>query len=622
MNIFRNNESFVKLSILKAANVFSKKMDMFDLTRVSGDVAMTSPMSRAKSQLVKLPPISDAHPRSVEAQKLRMNFVNDFRYRTSALQRNRQGTASKLSSYKVQMDPFFLTHERGNAKVEFELNDIKQRLDSAVQQVGDLAAHSDVVVQKLESSMIPKITERMKNFKETLQALDQQISAFRDGETGTAEITDQITECKRNHTEMLGFRHQMRVTTDKIATSRERLDRLEKSLSVFVNRMPKSDLELLERMAKRNKTLKNVLMELEEEGMRQMVDTGMHPLLDSMSQEGMNIDQGVGEFCMQMKTLKSDIEANAMTDKMTSQTINDSSRDVLDFESETNRINDELSSALARVETNLKNLAIQVQQTCTDFEEDKETIEKFNITSIDEEVTHISNEARDYLTALKSDWEKFNSNNTEAQRKLSNEITALSSNGAAGNALNKRLDAAERRVKWCVDRINVWKRESSRSMTLFGGGNGLLERVEHLEASLLAAETAIARRDRLRTKVKPWVNNNTADAEHPVPPEAVGEGRSTRNLRIPQGLELTYPDNEPMNIQISERQKKPAPHLKTSTNMMNPRYGADDDVPVQRQSRRMKAPEPEPVEEEEEEKEKEPKPVKRVRHSRRKHETL
>ena len=109
---------------------------------------------------------------------------------------------------------------------------------------------------------------------------------------------------------------------------------------------------------------------------------------------------------------------------------------------------------------------------------------KWTVQGLEDDIESIRNMSKEMLVVLKDDWTKFNADNEKAQKCVDDEIAGLTNSLSGETNIMKRIQAAEKRAKWCVDRMNAWQREEDKRRKLQVEEDLVWDKLQELEQKL------------------------------------------------------------------------------------------------------------------------------------------
>jgi DNA repair exonuclease SbcCD ATPase subunit len=151
-------------------------------------------------------------------------------------------------------------------------------------------------------------------------------------------------------------------------------------------------------------------------------------------------------------------------------------------------------------------------------------------------------EADTAVATLSSDWNEFEDANQKAQSLQESTLPAVAAPIDVTPDIVSRMTAAEKRVKWCCDRIQIWKKDSEAMETLGVDTATLPVTIGDLEGELYKIEARIQQRDGGETLL-PLKKTAGTKQKQPEAPEPKCEGLPAEPIPPPTA-KFTYAEDE------------------------------------------------------------------------------
>jgi hypothetical protein len=305
--------------------------------------------------------------------------------------------------------------------------------------------------------------------------------------------------------------------------------------------------------------LRRDLEALERDWIPQLVSQGCADLSAEVQSASGEMEQRLANARMAAVQMDSAIAATTAQQDQTDGQLNELSKTLIDTGAALEDKGGEIGERLAGLEQALGALAGTIRGEISELAKTRESEREWYGNQFTEDISGLREICRSYLERRQGEWATFDRGNKQAGDVVRDGTE--SAEKAVGDAnLAGRIEAAEKRVQWCRDRIGACTKEVQTGGTI----EQVWARIAGLEASELALEQRIAAVDGGKGASEFEAFGAVEYKTEGAPPLA-GEGADgVAAVELPEGIQLTYGpegdvDDFPDSRSRAVREAPPAP---------------------------------------------------------------
>jgi chromosome segregation ATPase len=204
------------------------------------------------------------------------------------------------------------------------------------------------------------------------------------------------------------------------------------------------------------------LDELEKETLPQKVESGAAEVVGSLSRYVGDLERRIATFSTSTRTMGGTIQRARSRRAEMDRKLNDLSTSLMNTIEKVGAETSTLNQRLTALENCLEKLYTEISKAL-----ERKTAGKFGESDVQylaDALSDIRDASRTYLQNRRDEWRQFDEANAKTDELIKRELVRLDAEVNAGSAV-ARIAAAERRIRWCLDRIAAWRRDEQP----FGG---------------------------------------------------------------------------------------------------------------------------------------------------------
>ena len=521
-------------------------MSRSDLPRLKGSTGQSY-------QMVNLSP---ARNPAIETQRMRTAILGQIQSVQSEEERQVQEIEAQLSLISRELSPKMQNIDRHNAFNQQQLDELLAKINQ-IQNVAipRLSTTNDDLQKKFEKSIRAKTQTRLRPLAEEIdleksrldQLSDTIVSGLESASDQLKKLAKEQDETSKNALEIHGK------IKARLETLRPKIAAMEKQLASYaaatdVSFIGPASGDTMERAARK---LRTDIAHLETDELPEAVQSSASETLASITSVTNDIEQ---KFTA-AKAALANVENAVKTTRQQQLAADSQLREVSDTSSMIEKQMEdetvELNRRLEELEKTLDKLSREMYATLEDLNEEREGNSGWTVQGLADDIESLRTIASNKLNQLKEDWFRFHGDNRAVQEMVDDNIDEFVRilNGKLN--LIKRVQAAEQRAKWCVERLNAWQKEEERKKALEVSDEVLWEKLHMLEEKLYETEERLRVQDGLEAPPLVILPELT-DYEGPTPPPpGINRVEALDPVVIPEGLKLAY-DEESTAITLEE----------------------------------------------------------------------
>jgi archaellum component FlaC len=486
---------------------------------------------------VPQPNLSPQRSSVLEVQRMKAAVSGQFQATVSDRDRQVQQLDVQLTLLSGGVGPKLTRLDRRQAFDAQTLEDIAAKVAELEQNIlPRQKATSERLQMRFEQDIQRRSQVRIKLVADNLRQNQADFDATCDGITGkVAALTDAVRALGEQHSQTAARCGQAQTKTRmQIEGVRPRVTALEMRLAAL-----SSAIEAVLRSAGSvsnledgvRRTRKN-LDALEGEWVSQIVQNSMAETFLHLSIGTNAIEQKIREKGSAVTNIDDGIRAIQQQQDQVDDQVNVLSTTLVNTKGTLDKESIDINDRLNKLENDIEALKTQVEKTVTEGSEQGDSNSNWATQALTDDVDAFRAKMTVYLNKRKDEWTEFDKANSAAQKLIDDQLKEV------GNVLNQdlqaRVVAAEKRVKWCVDRVTVWHKEAEKRQKLKADN----EAVAAMEKALIAIERDIP--DQHGTKGEFEPGNPVPLDVSGNPPVSAQVKDSMEPFTLPDELKLTY----------------------------------------------------------------------------------
>ena len=495
----------------------------------------------------------------MEMQRIRSTVIGNIQQSIGDQDRRAQQAETQMNIVQRELVPKMQNLERHNSFNKQQLGDIIERLSMMENEsIPAIKQKNDEIQMKLQqcvrSESVTKIKPLLDDIRHERNKFDQL----------TDKSIAEISEANQKLKNLLRMYDKMLYKSDDLTSFvQDHLDLIAPRLDTFEHQL--KAFEVAHKSAVKNqnshsemiedaKKLRKKLEEIETQIIPNYVKSHASDSLTDITTISNEIEQKFNAVRMAVSNVDNSVNVANEQQRTINSQLDEISKSANDTQNNIDSEETDINERLSRIEELLNNVNQEITNELNDFQAEGTSKNVIQIPELDEEIELIQNASREILGNLKEDWNLFNNNNSDLQDKINKEVEDIF------NVLNgkikfiQRVTQAEKRVKWCVDRLNVWAKEVELKKTLKVNEEVLSEKLAKLEEKLKDHESKLHNLDH-KDAPQPYEPPTEFPQREERPcPAPVMSKHDLLPKSIPKNIQLTY-ENDDFNWILPQRKK-------------------------------------------------------------------
>ena len=510
-------------------------MSRSELPRLKGNAG-------APHQAANLPQVRNP---AIEAQRMKTAILGQIQSVQSEQERQVQQIEAQISLISRELTPKMQNIQRHNAFNQQQLDELLARISQiATASIPKISETNEELQKKFENTIRAKAQTRLRPLGEEIELEKTRLEKLSETiVSGLATASDQLKKLSKEHDESTKKALELHGKVKaRLEALRPKIAAMESKLASYstvsdVSFVGGTSGDALERTARK---LRNEIAQLENTEMQEAVQSTASETLASITSVTNNIEQKFAAMKAGLANMESAVKTAYEEQEAADAQLEEAAETSSKIEQQMDEQSVQLHNKLGELEAALDKLSREMHVTLADLNEEREGNSSWTVRGLADDIESLRTIASQKLNQLKEDWLRFHGDNRTLQETVDDHIDEIVRvlNGKLN--LIKRVEAAEQRAKWCVERLNAWQREEERKKALDVSDEVLWAKLAALEQKLYETEERLHNQD--GEEAPPVVvMSDTAEWERPIAaPPTADPGDPLPLLQVPCDLKLAY----------------------------------------------------------------------------------